>query len=342
MRSHCPIGCASAVAESAVVAAAAEQVMAAGRLEKEEGDVEEKAARERAQRYAAAEAYLAKERSEREWEKTKYANAALRKATLTAEEAVTMEREAKARAELAEKHAECPICFEPLPSAPVVVLVGGGRRVCRHFFHTSCATAIQGVVGAMCCPCCQEDYNGILQVPSFETDPRGWFDAVDADGNGGLDQKDVAAVLRTALEVDRVALVQTLPLLWSHWDHNGDGVLEYDAMMGPHGLFAYVRNTLPAISRAPREVPDIRVDKHAFFRFWDEDGFGILDKEEVIRSFVKTFQWSQDILRIQALREILGVLWMEFDPDNSGTIDAEEFVQDNTGLAAVVIANLGL
>ena len=37
------------------------------------------------------------------------------------------------------RHAECPICFEPLASGPVGVFLAGGRRVSNHFFNLGAA-----------------------------------------------------------------------------------------------------------------------------------------------------------------------------------------------------------
>merc|ERR1712066_708885 len=112
--------------------------------------------------------------------------------------------------------------------------------------------------------------------------------------------------------------------------------------MGPHGLFFYVRDAFRKTGQAAPNVPDIRRDPQAWFRYWDEDGSGTLDREEVIRSFVKTFRISSDLDQLNILRESLGVLWCEFDPDNSGGIDVGEFCRPVEGLAAMVVANLGV
>merc|ERR1712187_425360 len=142
------------------------------------------------------------------------------------------------------------------------------------------------------CPCCRVAYDKVLQVPNVETDPRGWFDLVDLDGNGSLEQAEVIDVLKATLPLDHKLLDQDLPLLFCQWDPNDDGRVEYDEMMGAHGLFFYVRDAFRASNQGRLIIPDIRVDKKAWFRFWDDNGSGTLDREEVVRSFVKTFRLS--------------------------------------------------
>jgi hypothetical protein len=46
--------------------------------------------------------------------------------------------------------------------------------------------------------------------------------------------------------------------------------------------------------------------------------------------------------QIQLLREILSVLWYEFDEDGSGEIDMDEFCRQGSGLADVLLANLNV
>lgn len=73
---------------------------------------------------------------------------------------------------------------------------------------------------------------------------------------------------------------------------------------------------------APQEepMPDARVDRYAWFSYWDEDNSGTLDKDEVIRAFVKTFGRAQTPLVLAELRSLIEAMWPEFDPDGSGSI----------------------
>merc|ERR1719231_815085 len=108
-------------------------------------------------------------------------------------------------------------------------------------------------------------------------------------------------------------------------------------MMGPHGLFFYVRDAFRSSGQAGNRVPDIRYSREAWFRYWDEDGSGNLDKDEVIRSFVKSFGMSSSLEQIGMLRQLLDCLWVEFDPDGSGSVDYDELCRPQ-GLADFIIA----
>jgi Ca2+-binding EF-hand superfamily protein len=235
--------------------------------------------------------------------------------------------------------AECGICFDPLANAQTVGCMSRGRRVCGHFFHEGCCHVVRSAPGGKSCPICRATFEDFARVPDVQCEPRRWFDFVDLDGNGSLSQAEILHVLKATLKLDHDSLEQNLPLLFSQWDPNGDGRLEFDEMMGPHGLFYYVRDVFRA-SGMTTACPSIQQDRKAWFRFWDSDGSGSLSPEEVVRSLVKTFNWSPSPEKVQSLREIVNVLWYDFDDDNSGEIDMEEFCRSGVGLADVILANL--
>jgi len=154
--------------------------------------------------------------------------------------------------------------------------------------------------------------------------------------------QEVKEVLKATLRIDSRQMEQDLPLLFEQWDPNGDGKVEFNEMMGPQGLFFYVRNAFKAALQNLDNIPDVRKDRMAWFRYWDEDGSGTLDRDEVVRSFVKTFRLSSTPEQVQSLRDLLTVMWSEFDPDNSGAIDMNEFCKPGEGLADMIIANLSI
>lgn len=243
---------------------------------------------------------------------------------------------------------ECAICFDPLPHAPTAVLTRNGRRVCRHFFCATCVTNLANVGTQRACPCCRARFDGCLKVPDVKANPRAWFKLVDFDGNGGLNQVELLEILKATMDLDIHRLEQHLPQLFARFDTNGDGAIKYEEMMGPDGLFFHLsefrrnRSGQGSDSLQPsRRIPDIRTDKEAWFRYWDEDRSAALGRVEVLRSFVKTFGFSANPGKLQELSTILEAIWHEFDSDGSGEIEMEEFCQPN-GLADVIIANLGL
>merc|ERR1712032_108872 len=140
--------------------------------------------------------------------------------------------------------------------------------------------------------------------------------------------------------VDCDQLEKEFPALFSAWDRDQDGSVGYGDMMGAGGLFCFAQDRFRATAAA-RCVPDIKDDRAAWFRYWDEDASGSLDREEVLRSLTKTFGLSSDPSQIAELRDILAILWVDFDADGSGCIEMEEFCRPH-GLAEVVMANLRL
>lgn len=134
---------------------------------------------------------------------------------------------------------------------------------------------------------------------------------------------------------------ESLEKHWSKWDKDGSGFIEVNEMLEPrHGLVAYVRAHLPnRVSRG--EPPNIQRDPKAWFKFWDEDGNGTLEFEEVVRALIKSFKMGTNHERIYSTRVLLQALWIDFDPDNNGHIDVSEFSK-REGLAETIVANLGI
>lgn len=190
------------------------------------------------------------------------------------------------------------------------------------------------------CPLCRAEYDGILEVPNIHQNPKAWFELVDFDRNGSLDAVELLEVFRAVLPLDCKKLEADMSSLFFQWDKNGDGRIRYDEIFGGGGLFAFVKETFRS-TRQSECMPDIQKDRGAWFRYWDEDGSDSLDREEVIRSLVKTFRMSSEISQIRSLRELLAVLWSDFDPTAAGSINQRDFCRPD-GLADMIIVNMGL
>lgn len=246
---------------------------------------------------------------------------------------------------VAVEHAECCICCDPLCESPCSVLTHRGRRVCGHFFHSEpcAASLLRGHNGGMTCPICRKQYDGMMAIPDIEADPRGWFRAVDMDGDGKLSQNEVKEVLKALLPIDWRRLEEALPALWTEWDRDGSGTIEQDELFG---LVQYVRQQLPR--RAEPVAPDIQRDRAAWFAHFDEDASGALDKGELTRALIKTFRLSsgrttpgsraRDLRKVEEMRQVIEAVWPIFDTDGSMSIETAEFVARD-GLADTIIAS---
>ena len=77
-------------------------------------------------------------------------------------------------------------------------------------------------------------------------------------------------------------------------------------------------------------------------RYWDADGSDSLDKEEVVRALLKTFQMTSDQAAVMQMRQTIDAVWPIFDDDASGSIERNEFLRPGEGLADTIVATLGL
>ena len=246
----------------------------------------------------------------------------------------------------AEMKAECPICFEPLCAAPVGVFLGpNGKRVSQHFFNLEAAREWLSS-GTGLCPLTRHRIQSVLEVPDIRTDPDGWFDAVDIDGDKQLSRLEIVECLKAQLPIDAAALdaaaADSNHWMWQAWDVDGSGYVERSELLAPQGLVAYVRSAFERASSGGEDIPDIMRDKEAWYRYWDEDNSNALDKEEVVRALLKTFRMTNDQQRVLMMRNTIDAIWGIFDDDESGVIEREEFLKPNDGLADTIIATLGL
>ncbi len=82
-------------------------------------------------------------------------------------------------------------------------------------------------------------------MPSLTEDRDGWWQCVDADGNGSLSKREVLNVLVTKFAIDSDKLEAALPELWKRWDTNGDGSISKEEFLQPEvGLAAFVSRYL--------------------------------------------------------------------------------------------------
>tara|TARA_A100001234_G_scaffold92295_1_gene81311 strand:- start:172 stop:696 length:525 start_codon:yes stop_codon:yes gene_type:complete len=148
---------------------------------------------------------------------------------------------------------------------------------------------------------------------------------------GELGEEHVLAVIRAQIPVDWKRLARDLHGLMPRWDKDGRGALTKDALVGEKGLLEYVSATYPARLRCYKHVPHV-TEKREWFKFWDEDDSGTLEKDEVVRALIKSFNIQDDVAHIQDVRSVVENIWCVFDTSNSGGIDLTEFlIKDGLG-----------
>jgi len=240
--------------------------------------------------------------------------------------------------------AECVICFEALHIAPVGILCREGRRACCHFFHKHCAEACPTEGG---CPLCRAPFTGVAPVPPLAL-PKAWFDAMDVDRNGRLDQLEVLHALAATLPLDSKALEAALPALLPDRCGLGARALTFSDLFGPGGLLPTLRRSPklrraapPHVSRAaasPR-CPDLGRNRRAWFLFWDADGSGSLEREEIVRGLVKSFKSdlpTELFNKRVRMRYVVEEIWPMIDTDANGCITLDEFCRAG-GLADLIL-----
>merc|ERR1712146_606364 len=104
------------------------------------------------------------------------------------------------------------------------------------------------------------------------------------------------------------------------------------------GLIDFIRSHFAGGGSRP--VPSIQTDRNGWYDYFDEDGSGTLEKEEVVRALIKTFNLGTDVRELTKMRDTINVVWSLFDDDGSGEIDRDEFLRAGEGLADTIVATL--
>lgn len=219
---------------------------------------------------------------------------------------------------IAEKRAECAICFEPLIEKPLGILTNAcGSRACPHFLHAQCAlrwveSGRQSGIGASC-PICREIGHSVVMLPDFSRDEEAFFKALDVDSDGGLDRKEAMFTLQAILPVDRDGewLSAHFDSLWERWDDDGDDRISFSEFTRPKsGFLAYVRAHCPSrkMTKPQTQIPST-ADIRQWFSYWDENGNGVLDQNELVRAIIRTFNLVWSLQEVCAVQRFLKKQW---------------------------------
>ncbi len=252
------------------------------------------------------------------------------------------------RKEEVNRHGECGICFDALSNRPVGMLMCVNSRQqleksCTHIYHRDC---LSGLLKPWFCPQCRKSFSSVADVPALKVgDPAAadmWFSYLDSDNDGSLSYDEILDGLKAQIPLEWPQIECDVDAKWGRWDKNGDGTISKEEFFRPtDGFLAYLTSHYPQVPHPP--PPDIKINKEAWFRYWDHDNSGQLSKDEVARALVKTFKLYQTNVPPSVILESLDVIWSVFDTNGSNEIDIIEFCsRDNLGdsiIAQLAFAN---
>lgn len=232
---------------------------------------------------------------------------------------------------------ECPCCNFDLHVDPVAVVRSNSKRVCPHYMHARCGKAL--VHEATCskrhahCPTCYATFNEVKILPDLGSEPREWYSIVDADHSGSLSQDEIVEALGAVLPANKFKLQKWMHSRWSLWDPDGDGTISLDEFMVPRtGLrdcilsnLGYFRCDLRSQKLPP--LPDEQPEK--WFRYFDKNGNGLLDQQELLRGLVRTYCVTANntplLDQAREMRVIARSLWVGLNYTPYESIDYVEF-----------------
>jgi hypothetical protein len=233
---------------------------------------------------------------------------------------------------------ECPVCFFELYMFPTGVIRANSRRSCSHYFHRECAhyllQSMKGTGRASACPLCGAEFAEVKMMPDLAKDPRDWFATVDVDFGGSLDAYEVIEALGTVLPVNRHKLEKNVKAHWHEWDPDRSGTIELNEFVQPGiGLRDWILNNLQLLreEKSPNIAPQLDKNPRQWFMYWDRDKNGSLDKDEVIRAFLRTFcrdeNGGPDLKSALDMREVASSLWNTLNYGSFDQLTFEEFVK---------------
>jgi len=229
---------------------------------------------------------------------------------------------------------ECAVCFEELFENGPTVLTQGSRRVCRHFICNECAKNLIEEQD-LNCPLCRAEFIGIRKLPDITKKPKDWFDVCDQDGTGRLTRQELTDALTVILPIQMCRVEKDLDILWSKWDHDNTTRIKWDRAATTVIPYVIRKMNLPQFQKGV--IPDLRSveEQIKWFDYWDRDSNGILDKQELARGLLKTFEQYMTKKRVRKLvRNLLDDLWGALVGDKE-SIGLQDFTKED-GFATTV------
>lgn len=262
--------------------------------------------------------------------------------------------EGTAREILASEFTECAVCFFELHLFPAAILRYQSKRICSHYFHSSCAIdykarreAYHERVG---CPICHKRFSEVKPLPDILEDPRMWFQLCDTDLTGSLDKKEVLEGLLAVLPVERARLNKSINDSWSDWDASGDGSVEMKEFIDPvKGLRKFLLKNCNVFRKSStanaqlRSVPSLDLEPRKWFDYWDYNKSGTFERTELARALIKTYcvtAWGDPVLRrTHDMYQLAISIWDTLGYKPRDKLNFEEFVKP-FGIADQVVHNV--
>jgi len=233
------------------------------------------------------------------------------------------------------ENGECAVCFEELFENGPTVLTQGRRRVCRHFICNECAKHLIEEED-LNCPLCRAEFTGIRKLPDIRLKPKEWFDVCDQDGTGRLTRQELIDALTVILPIQMCRIEKDLEILWNKWDHDNTTRIRWDRAATTVIPYVIRKIDLPQFQKGA--IPDLRSieEQSKWFDYWDRDGNGILDKQELARGLLKTFEQYMTKKRVRKLvRNLLDELWVVLVGAGKESIGIQDFTKED-GFATTV------
>eukprot|EP00427_Karlodinium_veneficum_P012139 CAMPEP_0169066490 /NCGR_PEP_ID=MMETSP1015-20121227/2987_1 /TAXON_ID=342587 /ORGANISM="Karlodinium micrum, Strain CCMP2283" /LENGTH=279 /DNA_ID=CAMNT_0009125179 /DNA_START=72 /DNA_END=912 /DNA_ORIENTATION=- len=186
------------------------------------------------------------------------------------------------------------------------------------------------------CPLCGVAFSEVKTMPDLVRDPSDWFCVVDVDLGGELDSYEVIEALGCVMPLNRHKLEKHVKAHWHEWDPDMSGSISLNEFNKPDGglrdwllkNFSLVKSES---SLNPNSIPSIDKYPRLWFHYWDRNGDGSLEKEEIVRALVRTFCIDEhgriSLSKAHDLREVANSLWKVMGYSPIDHLGLEEFVK---------------
>ncbi|CAE7604747.1 METTL21C [Symbiodinium sp. KB8] len=197
----------------------------------------------------------------------------------------------------------------------------GGQSVfhviCAHFFCFDCASQQymkqqQAQANEYFCPTCRATAHEVMPMPDIAVNPR--FQFLDVNRSGEIDQNMAVQALEAMLPIDTERLHESIAGGWAAW---AKGHVTENDFFSKGGLLEWIRAHQHDLANAVKRgaAPSLPADDlQDWFRHWDVEHRGTLDKGQVLRALCEASKTSSlETRRIQELKEGITKVWDKYD-----------------------------